>query len=102
MSGSLNLVYPVLAQALHGTALIAFLSSLTSPRYTATQYALLSSLYTMPGKLFFEGTSGFVVEAVDYPLFFLYTAALSLPALTILWWLVRRRTFDDPPANGSN
>jgi MFS transporter, PAT family, beta-lactamase induction signal transducer AmpG len=85
-----------LAQALHGTALIAFLSSLTSPKYTATQYALLSSLYTMPGKLFFEGTSGFVVEAIDYPLFFIYTASLSLPALAILWWLVRRRIFDDP------
>jgi PAT family beta-lactamase induction signal transducer AmpG len=99
--GLVNLI-DNLAQALHGTALIAFLSSLTSPKYTATQYALLSSLYTMPGKLFFEGTSGFVVEAVDYPLFFLYTASLSLPALLILWWLVRRRTFDDPPAtNGS-
>jgi PAT family beta-lactamase induction signal transducer AmpG len=84
-----------LAQAMHGTALIAFMSSLTSPKYTATQYALLSSLYTMPGKLFFEGTSGFVVEAVDYPLFFIYTASLSIPALLILWWLVRSRHFDD-------
>jgi MFS transporter, PAT family, beta-lactamase induction signal transducer AmpG len=84
-----------LAQAIHGTSLIAFLSSLTSPKYTATQYALFSSLYTMPGKLFFEGTSGFVVEAIDYPLFFLYTACLSLPALALLWWLVRHRVFDD-------
>jgi PAT family beta-lactamase induction signal transducer AmpG len=83
-----------LAQALHGTALIAFLSSLTSPKYTATQYALLSSLYTMPGKLFFEGTSGFVVEAIGYPSFFLYTAALSLPALAILAWLVWGRKFN--------
>jgi MFS transporter, PAT family, beta-lactamase induction signal transducer AmpG len=84
-----------LAQAIHGTSLIAFLSSLTSPKYTATQYALFSSLYTMPGKLFFEGTSGFVVEAVDYPLFFTYTAMLSLPALIMLWWLVRRGVFDE-------
>jgi PAT family beta-lactamase induction signal transducer AmpG len=83
-----------LAQAIHGTSLIAFLSSLTSPKYTATQYALFSSLYSMPAKLFFEGTSGFVAEAVDYPLFFIYTASLSLPALAILWWLVRRRIFD--------
>ena len=89
-----------LAQAIHGTALIAFLSSLTSPKYTATQYALLSSLYTMPGKFFFEGTSGFVVEAIDYPLFFVYTASLSLPALAILWWLVRRRVFD--PRDATN
>jgi PAT family beta-lactamase induction signal transducer AmpG len=79
-----------LAQAVHGTALIAFLSSLTSPKYTATQYALFSSLYSMPAKLFFEGTSGFVVEAVGYPVFFSYTACLSLPALALLWFIVRR------------
>ena len=79
-----------LAQAVHGTALIAFLSSLTSPKYTATQYALFSSLYSMPAKLFFEGTSGFVVEAVGYPVFFGYTACLSLPALVLLWFIVRR------------
>jgi PAT family beta-lactamase induction signal transducer AmpG len=84
-----------LAQAVHGTSLIAFMSSLTTQRYTATQYALFSSLYTMPGKLFFEGTSGFVVEAIDYPLFFVYTASLSLPALAILWWLIRRGVFDE-------
>ena len=92
--GAVNVV-DNLAQAIHGTSLIAFMSSLTSPKYTATQYALFSSLYTMPGKLFFEGTSGFVVEAIDYPLFFVYTASLSLPALAILWWLVRRGTFDE-------
>ena len=34
-----------------GTALIAFMSSLTSPAFAATQYALLSSLYALPGKL---------------------------------------------------
>ncbi|MEP7243022.1 MAG: MFS transporter [Gammaproteobacteria bacterium] len=85
------------AQAIHGTSLIAFLSSLTSPKYTATQYALFSSLYSLPAKLFFEGTSGFVVEAIDYPLFFIYTASLSLPALAILWWLIRHGLFKPAP-----
>ena len=84
-----------LAQAMHGTALIAFLSSLTSARYTATQYALFSSLYALPGKIL-EGLSGFVVDAAGYPLFFLYTASLSLPALLLLWWLVRRGQFAAP------
>jgi PAT family beta-lactamase induction signal transducer AmpG len=79
-----------LAQGIHGTALIAFLSSLTSPKYTATQYALFSSLYALPGKVL-EGTSGFVVQAIGYPTFFLYTASLSLPALAILYWLTRSR-----------
>jgi PAT family beta-lactamase induction signal transducer AmpG len=77
------------AIGVHGTALIAFLSSLTSPNYTATQYAVLSSLYALPGKLLM-GTSGFVVNALGYGDFFLYTALLSLPALLLLASLSRR------------
>lgn len=78
-----------IALGVHGTSLVAFLSSLTSSSHTATQYAVLSSLYAMPGKLLM-GTSGFVVDAVDYPAFFLYTASLSLPGLFLLYWLTRR------------
>jgi PAT family beta-lactamase induction signal transducer AmpG len=77
-----------LAQALHGTALIAFLSGATSARYTATQYALFSSLYGLPGK-FLEGFSGRVVDAIGYPHFFIYTALLSLPALAVLVYIAR-------------
>ncbi len=76
------------AIGVHGTALIAFLSSLTSASYTATQYAVLSSLYALPGKLLM-GTSGMVVDQIGYPAFFLYTASLSLPALLLLWLLWR-------------
>jgi PAT family beta-lactamase induction signal transducer AmpG len=82
-----------LAQGVHGTALIAFLSGMTSARYTATQYALFSSFYALPGKLL-EGTSGFVVDAIGYPLFFTYTASLSIPGILLLLWLARRRLVD--------
>jgi MFS transporter, PAT family, beta-lactamase induction signal transducer AmpG len=81
-----------LALAMHGTSLIAFLSSLTSPKYTATQYALFSSLYALPGKIL-EGTSGFVVDAIGYDAFFIYTASLSLPGLLLLYVLARRGAF---------
>ncbi len=81
-----------LALAMHGTSLIAFLSSLTSPKYTATQYALFSSLYALPGKIL-EGTSGFVVDAIGYDGFFVYTASLSLPGLLLLYVLARRGAF---------
>lgn len=77
------------ALGVHGTALIAFLSSLTNTKYTATQYAVLSSLYALPGKLLM-GTSGFVVNALGYGDFFLYTALLSVPGLLLLLWLSRR------------
>jgi PAT family beta-lactamase induction signal transducer AmpG len=78
-----------IAVGVHGTALIAFMSSLTSTKYTATQYALLSSMYALPGKLLM-GASGFVVDAINYPTFFLYTTALSLPALLLLFMLIHR------------
>jgi hypothetical protein len=78
-----------LALGVHGTSLIAFMSSLTSARYTATQYAVLSSLYALPGKLLM-GTSGFMVDALGYGDFFLYTACLSIPGLILLYWLSRR------------
>jgi PAT family beta-lactamase induction signal transducer AmpG len=78
-----------LALGVHGTSLLAFLASLTSSRYTATQYAVLSSIYALPGKLLM-GTSGFVVDALDYPAFFVYTASLSIPALLLLWLIARR------------
>jgi PAT family beta-lactamase induction signal transducer AmpG len=82
-----------LAMGIAGTALIAYLSSLTSASYTATQYALFSSMYALPGKLLM-GTSGFVVDAVGYPWFFIYTSCLGIPALVMLYFLVRQRASD--------
>jgi PAT family beta-lactamase induction signal transducer AmpG len=78
-----------LALGVHGTALIAFMSSLTSAKYTATQYAVLSSLYALPGKLLM-GTSGLMVDALGYGDFYLYAAMLSIPGLLLLLWLSRR------------
>jgi len=78
-----------LASMIHGIALLTFLSSLTSTRYTATQYALFSSWWSLPGKTL-EGLSGFVVNLIGFPLFFTYTAALSLPGLVLLYFLARR------------
>ena len=80
------------AMGVHGTALIAFMSSLTSAGYTATQYALLSSLYALPPKLLMS-RSGHVATAIGYPSFYLYTAALSIPALLVLAVLFLRHDF---------
>ncbi len=73
---------------LAGTAFIAYLSSLTNTAYTATQYALFSSLFTLPGKLM-AGGSGWVVDSFGYPMFFLYTSALGIPALLLVVYLAR-------------
>lgn len=76
------------AMAIAGTAFMAYLSSLTSPAYTATQYALFSSLYALPGKILM-GLSGAFVDRFGYPSFFIYTTLLSLPALLTILWLWR-------------
>lgn len=72
-----------------GSVFIAYLSSLTSTAYTATQYALFSSLMTLPGKLV-SGFSGMVVDAQGYVAFFLYTALLGLPAILLALYLMRQ------------
>ena len=84
-----------------GTALVAYMSSLTSAGYTATQYALLSSFYALLGKVL-KGFSGVVVEQLEvgrtlldaYALFFLGTALAGIPALLLCLLLVMRK----PPA----
>ena len=73
-----------------GSALIAYMSGLTAPGFAATQYALLSSLYALPGKLI-GGSSGAVVDAYGYPTLFTATAAIGIP-LVILCLIVRRDT----------
>lgn len=68
---------------------LAYLTSLTSKKYTATQYALFSSLMTLPGKIM-GGFSGFIAESVKYELFFLYSACLGIPAILLVLYLMRK------------
>ena len=65
-----------------GTALMAYMSGLTGVGFAATQYALLSSLYALPGKLV-SGLSGFMVAAYGFSTFFALTAAIGLPVLVL-------------------
>ena len=71
------------------TAFVAYLSSLTNRAYTATQYALFSSLMTLPGK-FMSGFSGLVVDSSGYFVFFLVAAGLGIPAILMVIWMLRR------------
>jgi PAT family beta-lactamase induction signal transducer AmpG len=72
-----------LSGGMAGTVFIAYLSSLTNVAYTGTQYALFSSLMVLPGKML-AGASGYIVEAIGYPMFFVYTAAMGLPAILLI------------------
>ncbi len=77
-----------------GTALVTYMSSLTSIGYTATQYALLSSFYALLGKVL-KGFSGVAVETLaqgrtlleGYGLYFLGTALMGIPAFLLCLWI---------------
>jgi len=69
-----------LAQGFTGTVFIAYLSGLTNVSYTATQYALFTSLMVLPGKVL-SGFSGIIVEQVGWISFFFYAALMGLPAI---------------------
>jgi len=78
-----------LAGGFAGSVFIAYLSSLTNTAYTATQYALFSSLFTLAGK-FLGGFSGIIVDATSYQAFFIYAAVLGLPAILLVLFLMIR------------
>jgi PAT family beta-lactamase induction signal transducer AmpG len=79
------------ASGFAGTALISYMSSLTSPEFAATQYALLSSLYALPGKLV-GGLSGLMVDNFGYPVFFVMTSTIGIPVaiLCLAIWRASR------------
>ena len=77
-----------LSGGLAGSAFIAFLSSLTNRAYTATQYALFSSLMLLPAK-FIGGFSGDIVDAWGFVPFFIYTALLGLPAILLILYMMK-------------
>ncbi len=65
------------------TAFVAFLMSLCNTRFSATQYALLSSLAVI-GRIFISPSSGFLVESVGWAVFFFITTLVALPGLGVL------------------
>src|SRR5690606_30044077 len=90
-----------------GTALIAWMSSLTTFGYAATQYALLSSFYTILGKIM-KGWSGVAVDGLAtsldaiaaYGVFFAATAAVGLPSVLVAVWAARGQAREVPAAIG--
>ena len=65
-------------------ALTAFMAKQTSRRFTATQFALLTSLTAVP-RTFANATTGFVIDTVGYFSFFLLCAGVAVPGMLLLF-----------------
>lgn len=75
-----------LSGGLASAAFIAYLSGLTNVQYSATQYAVFSSIMLILPK-FLAGFSGVMVEQIGYSNFFIVTALLGLPVLLLILWI---------------
>ena len=85
-----------IALGIVGTGFIAYMSSIASREYAATQYALMTSAWSFFNKIV-AGFSGILYDAVGAFLFFLITAGLGLPAIVLLLYVWR---FGSPLARG--
>lgn len=70
------------------TVFATYLSGLTNASFTATQYALLSSLAAV-GRTFLSTPSGYLAEGFGWPGFYLFTTLAALPGLLLLWLIWR-------------
>ena len=97
--GSLPIMYMAvifdnLAAGLASAVFIAFLSALTSIRFTAVQYAIFSSLMTLIPKVM-GGYSGSIVDSMGYPFFFVFTFAIGIPILALIYFVDKHIVIGD-------
>jgi PAT family beta-lactamase induction signal transducer AmpG len=71
------------------TAFVAYLSSLCNVAYTATQYALLTSLMAFSRTVLSSG-AGWLADQMPWTTFFVVTTLAALPGLILLLWMIRR------------
>lgn len=87
---SLTICMDNLAAGMGTTALVAYMASLCNVAYSATQYALLSSLMSLPRDIF-ASTSGVLADHVSWPLFFLISSLMVLPGLILLAYMIKKK-----------
>lgn len=91
-------IFDNLAAGLASAVFIAFLSALTSIRFTAVQYAIFSSLMTLLPKVL-GGYSGTIVDNRGYLFFFIFTFAIGIPILGLIYWVDKKMDIAEVPKN---
>ena len=90
-----------LSQGIAIVAFIAWLSSITNISFTATQYAIFSSLMTLFPKLI-AGYSGTLVEQMGYANFFLFASVLGVPVIILIYFLSNRLEIAEAKTSNAN
>ncbi len=77
------IAFEALGAGLGTVAFTAFIARTTDPRYTATQFALFTSLFSVP-RAVINASTGWIVEQTGWFVFFLICTALALPGMALL------------------
>jgi PAT family beta-lactamase induction signal transducer AmpG len=72
-----------------GSVFIAFLSSLTNRYYTASQYALFTSIMFLPG-IIMSGFSGQIIDSMGWAKFFIFAASMGIPSILFSLLIVKK------------
>jgi PAT family beta-lactamase induction signal transducer AmpG len=77
------------ASGIGGVTVVAYLSALCNLRFTASQYALLSALASIAGRLLTGTSAGWMIDAMGYVNFYLLTTLVAFPGVVVFWLMMR-------------
>ncbi len=77
------------ASGIGGVTVVAYLSALCNLRFTASQYALLSALASIAGRVLTGTTVGALIKTIGYVNFYLLTTLVALPGVFLFWYMIR-------------
>jgi MFS transporter, PAT family, beta-lactamase induction signal transducer AmpG len=77
------------ASGIGGVTVVAYLSALCNLRFTATQYALLSALASIIGRVVTGTAAGRMIDAMGYVNYYLMTTFIALPGVFLFWYMIR-------------
>jgi len=87
-------IFEDITAGMGSSAFIAYLASITNKNYTATQFAVLSSIATL-GRNFFSGFSGIMVKDFGWEWFFYSCALIALPGMGLLYWVQKSHSKEE-------
>ncbi|MGQ0543984.1 MAG: AmpG family muropeptide MFS transporter [Betaproteobacteria bacterium] len=77
------------ASGIGGVTVVAYLSALCNLRFTASQYALLSALASIAGRVLTGTSAGWMIDAMGYVQFYLFTTLIAFPGVILFWLMMR-------------
>ena len=88
------------ASGIGGVTVVAYLSALCNLRFTATQYALLSALASIAGRVLTGTSAGALIESVGYVNFYVLTTIVAAPGVVVFWLMMRSGLADLSVSSG--